>query len=153
MSAPLDFVIEDDRWTQIEGLQALASDVIGDASKAVTDFRPGSAVILLTDNAAVHTLNRAFRGKDKPTNVLSFPTPDGEDYPGDIALAYEVCAQEAEAAGKSMLHHAVHLILHGVLHLNDYDHQIDDEAEAMEAMETTLLAGRGIADPYAIGTD
>ncbi|HEX7854310.1 MAG TPA: rRNA maturation RNase YbeY [Sphingobium sp.] len=116
----------------------------------------------LTDDAEVQALNATYRNKDKPTNVLSFPmlqpgfmeatgmADDGEILVGDVVLAYQTCAREAAEKGVSVEDHAVHLMIHGVLHLFGYDH-VGDEAEAreMEEMETRALALLGIADPYA----
>jgi probable rRNA maturation factor len=99
-------------------------------------------------------LNRDWRGKDKPTNVLSFPampvTPGGAVPPmlGDIALAFETVAAEAALEGKSFDHHLVHLIVHGLLHLLGHDHEDDVQAEAMEALERAALARLAIPDPY-----
>ena len=119
-----------------------------------------STSLLFTSNAEVHTLNREWRDRDKPTNVLSFPmltreellalTADGPpEMLGDIALAYEICAREAEEKGVPLEHHAAHLIIHGLLHLAGFDHvHSDEEAEAMEALEITALAKMGIPDPY-----
>jgi len=110
----------------------------------------GDLAILLTDDAQVKDFNARFRGKDTATNVLSFPAPpNAQDHIGDIALAYGVCAGEAAAQGKSLADHLRHLTIHGVLHLFGYDHEIDSEAEAMEALERRILAGLGVADPYA----
>lgn len=116
----------------------------------------------LADDAEVQALNAAYRNKDKPTNVLSFPmlqpgfmeatamADDGEILVGDIVLAYETCAREAEEKGVSVRDHAVHLMIHGTLHLLGYDHvEHEDQAREMEAMETRALASLGIADPYA----
>jgi probable rRNA maturation factor len=117
--------------------------------------------VRLTDDAEVQTLNRDFRGKDKPTNVLSFPqvqadlleslsnSDDGEILLGDIVLARETCVREAEEKGLSAADHATHLIVHGTLHLLGYDHMDDASASAMEALETKALASLGIANPYA----
>ncbi len=117
--------------------------------------------VRLTDDAEVHTLNRDFRGKDMPTNVLSFPqvqadlleslanSDDGEILLGDIVLARETCAREAEEKGISLVDHATHLIVHGALHLVGYDHMDDVAAAAMEALEVKALASLGIANPYA----
>ena len=117
--------------------------------------------VRLTDDAEVHALNRDFRGKDKPTNVLSFPqvqsdlletmsnSDDGEILLGDIVLARETCAREAQEKGVSLDDHATHLIVHGMLHLVGYDHMDDASAAAMEAMEVKALASLGIANPYA----
>lgn len=117
--------------------------------------------VRLTDDAEVHALNRDFRGKDKPTNVLSFPqvqadlleslanSDDGEILLGDVVLARETCACEAEEKGISVVDHATHLIVHGTLHLVGYDHMDDASAAAMEAIEVKALASLGIANPYA----
>jgi probable rRNA maturation factor len=105
--------------------------------------------ILLADDERVRSLNAAFRGKDAPTNVLSFPAGEGAPELGDIALAFGVCAREAAEQGKSLAHHLQHLTAHGVLHLLGYDHESDAEAEAMEATERAILAGLGVPDPYA----
>jgi probable rRNA maturation factor len=119
-----------------------------------------SASLLFSDDPEVHELNREWRGKDKPTNVLSFPmleradllalAPNGPpELLGDVALALETCAREAAEKGLPLGDHAAHLIIHGLLHLAGFDH-IHDEAEAaaMEALEIKALALMGIADPY-----
>lgn len=115
--------------------------------------------LVLADDDAVQALNKAWRGKDKPTNVLSFAALDDEDAPlpdgaplllGDVILAYQTCAAEAAEQDKTLSDHLAHLVVHGVLHLLGYDHEdSEDEAEEMEAEETAILAGLGIADPYA----
>ena len=112
--------------------------------------------LLLTGDAEVQALNARWRGQDKPTNVLSFPAaPAGRlaEAPalGDIALAFETLAREAEAAGVPLADHYRHLVTHGFLHLIGYDHETDEEAERMEALETRILARLGVADPYADG--
>ena len=119
-----------------------------------------SASLLFTSDEEVHTLNREWRQRDKPTNVLSFPmlersdllalAPDGPpELLGDIALAYETCAREATEKGISVQAHTAHLIVHGLLHLAGYDHELGEEhAEAMEALEVKALALIGVADPY-----
>jgi probable rRNA maturation factor len=107
-------------------------------------------VVLLTDDAAVRELNGRFRGQDKPTNVLSFPAAaNPEGHLGDLALAYGVCAREAAEQGKTLAAHLQHLVAHGVLHLLGYDHMTEPEAREMEDLERAVLAGLGIADPYA----
>lgn len=110
-----------------------------------------SLTILLTDDARLHALNLDFRGKDKPTNVLSFSASQNrEDYVGDIALAYGVTCKEAKAAAKLFADHACHLVVHGVLHLAGFDHDRDPDAEAMEALEVKILSRLGIEDPYRV---
>jgi probable rRNA maturation factor len=105
--------------------------------------------VLLADDAALRALNRDWRGKDKPTNVLSFPAPQGGEMLGDIALAAETVAAEAQAQGKPFAAHMAHLLAHGFLHLLGYDHEIEAEAEAMEARERAILVSLGLPDPYA----
>lgn len=122
--------------------------------------------VRLTSDAEVRTLNGQYRGKDKPTNVLSFPmvqpdlidtvsqnSDDGEVLLGDIVLAHGVCTSEAAERGIAAADHATHLIVHGTLHLLGYDHMNDDEGDAMEAIERDALATLGIADPYLIRED
>lgn len=112
--------------------------------------RDAHLTVLLADDAELQALNLRFRGKDAPTNVLSFPASGGEaDALGDIALALGVCVSEAAEQGKPLAHHLQHLTAHGVLHLLGYDHELETEAEAMEAKEREVLAGLGIPDPYA----
>jgi probable rRNA maturation factor len=123
---------------------------------------PVSVSIKLSDNAEVQALNREWRDKDKPTNVLSFPMLDDAeldalrtgsyDAPeimlGDIILAHETCAAEAKEKDVPIAHHATHLVIHGMLHLLGHDHIEDDEAELMEALEVKALAYMGLHNPY-----
>jgi probable rRNA maturation factor len=115
--------------------------------------------LVLADDAMVQTLNRQYRGQDKATNVLSFAALDGEeDAPlsdgplllGDVVLAFETTSREAAAEAKTLNDHLSHLLVHGVLHLLGYDHLEEAEAEEMEEQERRILAGLGIADPYAV---
>ena len=117
--------------------------------------------LLFTTDEEIHALNRKWRGKDRPTNVLSFPMSARDELEalatngppallGDVALAFQTCAREAAAKGIALDDHAAHLIVHGLLHLAGHDHETSDaDAEAMEALETSILAKLGIADPYA----
>ena len=142
-------------WRRIVDLEALARRAI-EAAFATVGEAPHSLVelsLLLTDDAGMRELNRAWRGLDKPTNVLSFPgsgpsSPEGFRHLGDIALAFETVAREAAEERKSLADHVAHLIVHGTLHLLGHDHEADEEAEAMEALEIAALARLGIADPY-----
>lgn len=117
---------------------------------AAAEGARGTVSLLLGDDAAVAALNSEFRGKSEPTNVLSFPpsAPAEPGFLGDIALAAETIAREADEQGKSFEAHAAHLVVHGLLHLLGYDHANDADAEKMEARERAILAGLGIADPY-----
>ncbi len=119
-----------------------------------------SASLLLPSDAEVHALNREWRERDKPTNVLSFPMLERADLLGlqpegppvlfgDVALAYETCAREAAEKEIPLDHHAAHLIIHGLLHLAGHDHELGPaQADAMEALEVKALALIGVADPY-----
>jgi probable rRNA maturation factor len=108
-------------------------------------------VLFLTGDTQIRALNAAFRGKDVATNVLAFPAaPSAKPHLGDVALAYGVCTREAQAQGKSLAAHFLHLTIHGVLHLLGYDHETDADAASMEALERALLAGFGVRDPYGL---
>jgi len=119
--------------------------------------------VRFSDDAEVHALNRDYREQDKPTNVLSFPmmppeeiigAPPGPEYClGDIILAHETCAHEAEERGITLTAHAQHLVVHGTLHLLGYDHMTDTEAEQMEALERDICATLGLHNPYDDGKD
>lgn len=155
MTITVDIEIEDEAWTtaepEAEALVWRAAQAVLDAHE---DIEGANIVILLADDDSVQALNRDFRQKDYATNVLSFPAPrDAASNPegqiGDIALAYGVCAREAAEQGKPLAHHLQHLVAHGVLHLLGYDHEDDEEAEAMESFEREILAGLDVPDPYA----
>ncbi|MGZ5872015.1 MAG: rRNA maturation RNase YbeY [Bradyrhizobium sp.] len=143
---------EPDAGTVIQRAIATAAEFV-DADVGETEL-----AVMLTDDAGIRTLNRNWRGIDKPTNVLSFPAlqPSGprgpDDAPrmlGDIAIAYETTRREADEEQKPFDHHLSHLAVHGFLHLIGYDHEKDDEAEAMEALEREILSQLGVPDPYA----
>ncbi len=146
----IEVEIEDAAWTA-----ALpdAAAVVERAATAALGRVEGDVVVLLTDDAAVRVLNARFRDRDQSTNVLSFPAPDMRQpgqapHLGDLVLACGVCAREAEAQGKTLTDHLSHLTVHGVLHLLGRDHAAEDEAEAMEDEERSILASLGVADPY-----
>ena len=145
----IEVEIEVPGWTQALPAADMLTRAAAEAALAQVE-RSGGVVVLLTDDEAVAALNRDFRGKVGPTNVLSFPAAaNPEQHLGDIALALGVCAREADEQGKSLAHHLQHLVAHGVLHLVGFDHQTDSEAEEMEALERRILQGLGVADPYA----
>ena len=147
---------------EMRGGEAAAAALALTPYAALADAAPMVEIaIRLTDDAEVHALNRDFRGKDRPTNVLSFPqvqadlletlanSDDGEILLGEIVLARETCAREAAEKRISLEDHATHLMVHGTLHLVGYDHMDDAAAAAMEALEVKALASLGIANPYA----
>jgi len=146
--------VEDESWLALAGLDALAQTAVAAALAGASMTEPGEVALLFTDDSAIAEINAEWRGKDKPTNVLSFPAPDmpvpeGEArHLGDIVLAHGVILREAGEQGKTLQDHTAHLIVHGVLHLLGYDHETDAEAEEMESLETSILSGLGIADPY-----
>lgn len=150
----LDIMVEAGDWSRLEGAEALAQRAaeaaVAVAEETDEDFEVS---VMLTDDAHIRELNRTWRQKDKPTNVLSFPAPDqpgaeGPRHLGDIALAYETLVRESEEESKALADHFAHLIIHGILHLLGYDHEDEEEAEDMEALEVKALATLGIADPY-----
>lgn len=141
----ITLLVEDENWRKARGLRARLLRGAEAARKAAR--LKGGITILLADNKTLRGLNRDFRGKDKPTNVLSFPADDS-DYAGDIAIGFGITRDEARTAGKSLTDHAVHLAVHGVLHLAGHDHEKSRDAEKMEALEVKILARLGIANPY-----
>ncbi len=139
-------------WPQT--LQPLAETVLGAAleNSGFAIDGPCEISVLLTDNRSQQALNREWRGKDKPTNVLSFPALEADDpiegLLGDISLAYETLVAEADDLEKPFEHHFAHLLVHGMLHVLGYDHETEDEALAMEARETDIMGLLGYPDPY-----
>jgi len=128
------------------------------AEFVAVDVADTELAVMLTDDAGIRTLNRNWRGIDKPTNVLSFPAlqPSGARGPadpprmlGDIAIGYETTRKEAGEEQKPFDHHLSHLAIHGFLHLIGYDHEKDEQAETMEELEREILSQLGIPDPYA----
>jgi probable rRNA maturation factor len=148
MSIDIEVDVEVDDWLNVPQVVSRARSA---ALAALEGREEGGVAILLADDEAVGELNREWRGKQGPTNVLSFPAaPSAAPHLGDIALAYETCAREAAEQGKALEHHVTHLVAHGVLHLLGWDHQTDAEADRMEALEREILARLGVPDPYAI---
>lgn len=157
----LDVAIEA-AWPSPPDWEALATRAVAALIETVPELANPrlTGSLIFADDAEVHALNAEWRGKDKPTNVLSFPMLERADLLaltqhgppellGDIALALETCAREAADKGVSLEHHAAHLIVHGLLHLAGYDHETSpQDARAMEQLEINALALIGIADPY-----
>ncbi len=143
--------VEAGDWQSIADLDALVKQVTA-ATLPANENR--SIHFLLTDDEAMREINREWRGKDKPTNVLSFPAapqpvPHGEvAHLGDLVLAWETVSSEATSQGKTVENHTRHLLVHGLLHLLGFDHETDPDAELMEQKERDILSGLGIADPY-----
>lgn len=141
-------------WDAVDGLERLARDCV-DASLAETGetLAVGCELSLtFCDDAEIQALNAEWRGKDKATNVLSFPTPgplSARLLLGDIVIAYETVAAEAVEQQKSLRDHAAHMVIHGFLHLIGYDHESADEADEMEALERRIASRLGLRDPYA----
>lgn len=154
-----DILIAAPCWQNVQDAEAVVRRAIAAAANMVALPEGASEVaIMLTDDDSVRTLNREWRGLDKPTNVLSFPAAwQDDDGPetgaprmlGDIAIAYQTTLREAESEGKPFANHLSHLAVHGFLHLLGYDHMTDDEAAIMEGLERDILARIGIPDPYA----
>lgn len=168
MEPLVDIVIEDPRWEEA-GLEALAETAISAALVELGLPRAGFTLCLMgCDDARIAGLNADFRGKPRPTNVLSWPSdergaaedgalpdlpePGEDDMPeelGDIAIAFDTCAAEAAQAGKPMADHVSHLVVHGFLHLLGFDHVREGDAARMEALEVRILARLGLSDPYS----
>jgi probable rRNA maturation factor len=149
--------IEDPRWlAAIPDVAGLMARAIGIALEGLPAGRPIEVGIRLVDDATIQGLNRDWRGRDKPTNVLSFPMGDptpvaDADFPwliGDIVMSFDTVAAESARDHKALDHHAAHLAIHAALHLIGHDHEDEQEARIMEAAEVRLLARLGIADPY-----
>jgi len=149
----IDVIVESPQW---DGrAEATVRRAVTEAAIATgADFKNCTLAVLLTDDAAMRTLNAQWRGIDKSTNVLSFPPASdandrfGTKSLGDIAIAYETTAREAAEERKSFDHHLAHLAVHGFLHLRGYDHDSEPAAAMMEQRERDILARLGVPDPY-----
>jgi probable rRNA maturation factor len=153
----VDIAIADPEWTSIlPGTESVVRETALAAWAGAPDVPavPSEISILLADDATVQDLNREHRGKDQPTNVLSFPIGPGEDPAGapvmlgDVVLASGVILREASAQGKTVAAHLRHLVVHGVLHLLGYDHETDPDAESMESLEVDILETLAVPNPY-----
>lgn len=151
----LDIRVDDEAWLEIDDIAVLAEKAAAAASTVADQTLIGDTELglILSNDAKVRVLNRDHRGRDAATNVLSFPLCDADatvkgPLLGDVVLALETLRSEAEAAKKPLSEHFSHLIVHGILHLLGYDHQIDGEAEAMEDLERAAMKRLGYDDPY-----
>lgn len=153
-----DVLVTADCWHTATSAEAVVMRAIAAAAAAVPmETSDAELAVMLTDDEGIRTLNKNWRGIDKPTNVLSFPALQPErklpdDPPrmlGDIAIAYQTTQREAAADEKTFDHHLSHLAIHGFLHLVGYDHVTDAGAQEMESIERDILKGLGIPDPYA----
>jgi probable rRNA maturation factor len=153
----VDVIRQSKLWTKQGDAETTVREAISAAVQFCDTVPPQAEVsVVLADDRHVQDLNLQWRGQDKPTNVLSFPGPrregDEDGAPvmlGDIVIAYETLAREAEAEKKPLLNHLAHLTVHGFLHLLGYDHTAEDEAEDMERLEARIMENLGIPDPYA----
>lgn len=154
----IDVIPQSLRWQKQERAETIVKKAVSAAAEAVSTT-PAELAIVLADDSAIRALNRKWRGRNAPTNVLSFPAAGvpgggkprkGPPYIGDIVIAYQTTAREAAAEGKPFEHHLSHLAIHGFLHLLGYDHETDREAEVMEALERRILKRLAVPDPYAL---
>lgn len=149
----VDVLVQSPQWKQQRGAVAAVRKAINAAADEIST-PSGEVVVVLTDDAAIRTLNKQWRNIDKPTNVLSFqpakPSAMQGTIFGDIVIAYETLARESDAEDKTFLHHLSHLAVHGFLHLMGYDHQNDSDAETMEELERAVLARLRMPDPYLV---
>ena len=144
----LDLRVEDAEWTRaLADLEAVCTAALN--AGAAQSATQGEVSILLTNDPEIQTLNRDWRGKDKPTDVLSFPAdPMDTPFLGDIAVSLGVCQRDAADRAIALDQHVSHLLIHGLLHLLGHDHKDDTEAAEMEALEIAALASLGWPDPY-----
>jgi probable rRNA maturation factor len=152
----VDVLTESPQWDAQPGVEATVRRAIAQAAAIEGTADPAAEVsVLLCDDAVIGALNARWRGRDEPTNVLSFPAPPAGDpaapaHLGDIAIACETVIREAQEQDRSVSQHLAHLAVHGFLHLLGYDHMTEGEAERMEQLEREILASLGIPDPYAV---
>ncbi|MEO9969144.1 MAG: rRNA maturation RNase YbeY [Hyphomonadaceae bacterium] len=149
MAIEIDLRIEDEKWQQLGDINAICNRAVK-AAASLTKQDIAKLDLLLAGDDVLAELNQQWRGKTGPTDVLSFPAdPNPEGFLGDIAIAYDIAARDADKSGVAIDTHLSHLLVHGFLHLLGHDHVGDDEAERMEAIECEILASLGIANPYS----
>lgn len=141
----IEITIQHKEWPDMETILSMA--VRKTLEHTEVSEEKSEVSIVLADNDFVKQLNKTYRGKDRPTNVLSFPQNE-DNILGDIILAYETIAEEANTQNKSFTDHAVHLTVHGFLHLLGLDHETEKEAQEMESVEIKILENMGIKNPY-----
>ncbi|MEP4052776.1 MAG: rRNA maturation RNase YbeY [Litorimonas sp.] len=151
MTHLIDIAVQAEGWPDCADLAAKAVAAVAAVAAELDEPRTGELSLVLSDDEQVTILNRDYRGKDKPTNVLSFP--QSGPLLGDIILARETVAREAQDKGASFAAHLTHLIMHGWLHLQGFDHQTDETASEMESIEIAALATLGIDNPYQVSDD
>ena len=156
MNPSVDIVVNAAAWKALPGLETLAEQAVaqGLAASGATLAPDCELCISFCDDAEIRGLNARWRDQDKPTNVLSFPTPGApatKPLLGDIVIAFETVAREATEQHKTLADHVSHMIIHGFLHLIGYDHETAAEAEAMELVERRAMEALGITDPYEFG--
>ncbi|PHS25165.1 MAG: rRNA maturation RNase YbeY [Robiginitomaculum sp.] len=155
----IDIRISDESWPLDKaGAEALVQTVLSAVETQIEPLRDGVLEVWLASDVDLQALNRQYRNKNKPTNVLSFAAPAQPDPVfaaafGQLALAYGVCAAEAKARNITLVDHVHHLVVHGLLHLQGYDHEMPEEAEEMENHERQIMAALGLHDPYALPGD
>lgn len=155
MTMVCDILLDDSRWTERLDVDATVNVAV---AKALTVTKPklhpeAEVSFTFSDDARIRALNAQWRGKDSPTNVLSFPATVGEELTstpllGDVLLAFETVEREAAEERKLFAHHTTHLIVHGFLHLLGFDHETDDDADVMENYESRILTELGLPDPW-----
>jgi probable rRNA maturation factor len=146
----IDVMVDSKRWKEPAKIKAVIRRAIAQAAAETRSTAGGELAIVLTDDSAIRTLNRDWRGIDKATNVLSFPAKNNGPQPhlGDIVLAFETIEREAKSEHKPLVHHLAHLAVHGFLHLVGYNHERDKDAHEMEQAERDILRQLKIPDPY-----
>ena len=152
----IDIAVLDERWKEVADLDRLVrTAALTAVAHGASGAEPAELSLVFSNDARIQELNSDYRSKPAPTNVLSFPSSLPGDIPegqtkllGDVVVAFETISHEASAQGKTFENHLCHLIVHGVLHLLGYDHEIDSSADKMEALEIAALAQMNVPNPY-----